>query len=341
MSHSRRSRYCSLLVVGVQCLLVSMFTSISTVQAHQASKEIAAAATRWLESLAPEQQRLASFAFEDTERENWHYVPKARKGLSLQAMSEAQRTLAKGMLRSALSEQGQTLVDNVIALEQVLFELEHSAMRDPGLYYVSVFGSPAQEPWGWRVEGHHLSVNFALRGQRVAVTPAKQGARALAKEEDLGRALARSMTPAQRATAFLPGAAPAEIITAAAREVQSGQALGGIAVSELSAAQRAAFVDLMETYAHRLRGELAEQELAEIKQAGWEQQVRFAWAGGVEPGQGHYYRIHGPTFLIEYDNTQGGANHIHTVWRKYAGDFGRDLLKEHYDEAHQSESTAR
>jgi hypothetical protein len=225
----------------------------------------------------------------------------------------------------------------------VLFEESHNPIRDPDLYFLSVFGEPGgRGEWGWRVEGHHLSLNFTLRdGRVVSATPSffganpaevrrgpHQGLRTLAPEEDLGRALYRSLEGALRQKALLSAEAPADIVTGNAKQAELG-APAGVALAEVSPAQRAALMELVEMYAHRLRRELAEEELARLRAAGLEK-IHFAWAGVSEPGQPHYYRIQGPTFVVEYDNTQNNANHIHTVWRNFATDFGLDPLRAHY-----------
>lgn len=322
--------------------------------ANRRSSEITAAATTWLASLSAEQRQRAVFSLESPERENWHFIPRPRQGLPLKEMTSSQRDLARGMVNSVLSHQGQLLAESIIALEKVLFELEKKPHRDPELYYFSVFGTPGAAAWGWRLEGHHLSLNITVVGKRVSVTPSffganpaevrsgsAKGRRTLASEEDLGRAFVRSLTDKQQAQAILPGPAPEEIITGASRQAQieNPATPAGILVGELTNAQRAKLLDLVKLYAHRLRGDLAQQELDKIMKAGWER-VRFAWAGGLERGEAHYYRIHGPTFVIEYDNTQSNANHIHTVWRNFQGDFGRDWLREHYAESHKTISLA-
>jgi hypothetical protein len=192
------------------------------------------------------------------------------------------------------------------------------------------------------MEGHHLSLNFTLRDGRVVSTtpfffganPAtvregpQKGARVLAPEEDMGRALLHSFTGTQREKVVIQAEAPADIITEASRRARLS-APAGVSMHEMAPAQAKMLTELIELYAHRLRKELAAEELAKLKAAGMEK-IYFAWAGGSEPGQPHYYRIQGPTFVIEYDNTQNNANHIHTVWRDFDHDFGLDPLRAHY-----------
>lgn len=314
----------------------------------EAGGEMADAAQAWLDSLSPEQRPAASFTIADAERENWHYVPKSRAGLPLGRMNESQRRLARALLASGLSQRGLLQAEAVIALERVLRAVEGSAHRDELLYYFTVFGEPSRTgTWGWRIEGHHLSVNFTVvDGHHISATPnfvganpaevrtagPLQGGRALAAEEDLGRALVLSLDDAQRKQAVVSPRAPGDILTRAERTAKPLEP-AGLGYAAMTPAQRAKFEALVELYANRLRHEVAEAELKKIGLAGWNR-LAFAWAGGLQPGDGHYYRIQGPDFVIEYDNTQNGANHIHTVWRSFAGDFGRDLLQEHYQESH-------
>jgi hypothetical protein len=260
-------------------------------------------------------------------------------------MTAEQKRLAHGLLTSALSHRGYLKATNIISLEIILHEMENrSPRRDPELYYFSIFGEPrAKGTWGWRVEGHHLSMNFTVVQGRVSVTPSffgtnpaevrsgpRKGLRVLAAEEDLGRELARSLSEEQRALAILSETAPPDIITFAERRVEMLKP-EGISMVQMRREQAELLWRLIEEYVHRHRAELAEADMDKIQQAG-PRHITFAWAGGLEPGQGHYYRVQGPTFLLEYDNTQNDANHVHTVWRDFDGDFGEDLLKRHYEE---------
>lgn len=314
----------------------------------EAIKEMAAAAQTWTRSLSPDQQKEAVFAFADAERENWHFIPRARKGVSFKAMTEPQRKLARSLLESGLSDQGIAQSDMVMALEQVLFAIEKAPHRDDTLYFFSIFGEPGTAgTWGWRMEGHHMSFNFTIvDGKRIVATPnfvganpaevriagPQQGRRALAAEEDLGRALVLSLDDAQRTKTVVSDKAPADILTRN-DAVALPQEPAGLGYAEMSPAQQAQLNALVTHYANRLRHEVAEVELAKIADTGWNR-LSFAWAGGLKPGDPHYYRIQSPDFIIEYDNTQNNANHIHTAWRVFKGDFGRDLLKEHYKDSH-------
>jgi hypothetical protein len=301
----------------------------------------------FLGSLRPEQREKTVFRFEDGERINWHFVPRARRGLPLGEMSPEQQELARRILRTALSQRGYLKANTIIELELVLREMgQNPVVRDPGLYYFSVFGSPGpEEPWGLRVEGHHLSLNFTIVGDSlVATAPAFMGAnpaevrvgsrvglRALAAEEDLARELIRALDADQRAAAVIADATPRDIVTGNAARVEPLSPIG-IRVTALRTDQVRLLVRLIDEYLSRMAEPLAERRRAALEQTDFGE-VAFAWAGSLERGQAHYYRIQGPSFLIEYDNSQNNANHIHTVWRDFDGDFGRDLIREHYRDA--------
>jgi hypothetical protein len=306
--------------------------------------ELASATEDFLGSLRPEQRAKAVFRFEDAERVNWHFVPRARRGLPLKEVSPEQQALARRILRTALSQRGYLKATTIIELELVLREMgQDPVVRDPELYFFSVFGSPGpEEPWGLRAEGHHLSLNFTVVGDSlVATAPAFMGAnpaevrvgsrvglRPLAAEEDLARELIHRLDADQRATAVIANVTPRDIVTGNAARVEPLSPVG-IRVTELRADQVQLLVRLIDEYLGRMAEPLAERRRAALEQTDFGE-VAFAWAGSLERGQAHYYRIQGPSFLIEYDNTQNNANHIHTVWRDFDGDFGRDLIREHY-----------
>ncbi|MBI2929783.1 MAG: DUF3500 domain-containing protein [Verrucomicrobia bacterium] len=316
------------------------------VRAHSPAEEMAEAAHNFLAALAPEQRAKATFEWKDDERLNWHFIPRARKGIPFKEMTPAQRPLAHALLSTGLSQRGYAQATTIMSLEQILLELEQGKgpTRDPELYFVSIFGQPDEQgTWGWRVEGHHLSVNFTVVGGQIAAAPSffgsnpgevrdgpRQGLRVLGEEEDLGRQLVKSLTDAQRKTAIIDATAPKDILTEAKRKVTPLEQTG-LAYAKMTASQRRLLGELVRMYAHRHRPDVAHKDLEKIEKAGWGK-LRFAWAGGVERGEGHYYRVQGPTFLLEYDNTQNNANHIHSVWRDFANDFGEDLLRRHYQE---------
>lgn len=338
----------SALSLSLLSLGLAMPAAFARPDASVAAEEMAAAAAKFAGSLNPEQKAKATFDLKNDERLNWHFIPKARKGLPLKEMSPAQRELALALLRSGLSQRGYVAATTIMSLESILRELEKAnprMVRDPELYYVSLFGTPAAgQVWGWRFEGHHFSANFTVgKAGEIAATPnfmgtnpaevragEKKGLRALAGVEDLARQLVKSLTTEQRAVTVFTNTAPADIYTAAARKVAPLAAVG-LAAGKMTPEQSALLKKLIEEYVGQVRAEVADKDLAKIQAAGFDK-ILFAWAGGTEAGQGHYYRVQGPTFLLEYDNTQNGNNHIHAVWRDYNGDFGEDLLQKHYEQ---------
>ena len=312
--------------------------------------DMAAAARNFLAALNDDQRSKAAFTFDSDERDNWHFVPRERKGLTVKDMIPAQRHLAFALLNTGLSQRGFAQATTIMSLEQVLQEMEGPSRkfpRDPELYHVSIFGTPDEKgTWGWRVEGHHLSVNFTVVDGTVAAgTPSfmgtnpgeirkgpRAGLRVLGGEEDLGRELVKSLNEKQQAVAIIDTKAPDEITTSDVRKVTPGKP-AGILLGDLNRAQRDTAVRLIHAYVDRLRGEVAAADFAKIQKAGIEK-VAFAWAGSLEKGQRHYYRVQGPTFLLEYDNTQNDANHVHAVWRNFEGDFGHDALAAHLKSEH-------
>ena len=329
--------------------LALLFTSALS-RAAEPAADMLKAAQAFLSALTPEQKAKAVFPFDHAERENWIFVPRLREGLPLKVMSEPQRELALTLLRSALGQRGVMRTESIRALENVLREIEGSTgtmVRDSVLYYFTIFGTPGEKTtWGWRYEGHHVSLNFTIIDGRLnAVTPSFMGdnpaevksgpmigKRTLPEEEDLGRALVKSLDDAQRHTAVFAEKSPNDIVTGNSKRVEP-LAPAGLAIAQMTPAQSEQCLALLKIYLERYRTEISDDSLAKIRAAGWDK-VHFAWAGGLEKGQAHYYRIQGPTFLVEYDNTQNNANHIHTVWRSFAGDFGRDVLAEHLAREH-------
>lgn len=313
---------------------------------------MAEAASRFLSALGDEQRARVTFPFEGDERLTWYYWPAERGGLALAGMDEPQRALAGALLASGLSAAAHETARRIVGLERVLQVLEAETgaaffPRDPDLYSFSVFGEPGGAgPWGWRAEGHHLSVHFAVVGGRVvAHTPSffganpaevpsgpEKGLRVLAPLEDRARDLVSTLDAKQMARALLDGEAPPDILTRNAPRAEIG-APEGLPASEMTGAQREALVALVREYTGRVPAPLAEPAVAGLRLDGINA-VRFAWAGGARRGAPHYYRIHGGSFLVEYDNVQNEANHIHAVWRDVRNDFGEDALRAHRREAH-------
>jgi hypothetical protein len=322
----------------------------------QSSNVMMNAAKAYLGSLTPEQRAHGTFKFDADERLNWHFVPpeaftyppKERKGVALREMSTAQKHLAEALMSAGLSQQGIIKAHTIMSLDQVLKEMEKGGAmeRDPEKYYVSIFGEPAEQgTWGYRFEGHHISLNFTVVNGKVASSPnffganpaevregPRTGLRALAREEDIGRKLIQSLTEAQRATAIVDKVAYKDIITFDSRKAALNGAPNGLAFAKMTAPQHEILTELVGVYASNLPEEIAAARMDQYKKN--QASLFFAWSGGINKNDPHYYRIQTPAFLIEYDDTQNGANHIHSVWRDFNGDFGLDLLAQHYQASH-------
>jgi hypothetical protein len=335
----------ALILTALACL-VSAGSPLTT-RAEGPGVEMAEAASHFIASLDDTQRAKALIPFEDAERQNWHFIPLIRRGLTWKEMNPAQRHLATSLLASGLSQRGYIKAKTIMSLEQILLELEKGSgpVRDPDLYYWAIFGQPtADGTWGWRVEGHHFSANFTIvEGRHVSATPSffgsnpaevrqgpRQGLRALAAEQDLGLELFRSLDEKQRAVAIIAAEAFPDVLTGDKRKV-TPLSPEGLSAAKMTTTQRESLKRLIEEYVRRARPDVADADLAKIEKAGFKN-IHFAWAGQDAPGKGSYYRVQGPTFLLEYDCTQNNANHIHAVWRDFAGDFGEDILARHYRE---------
>ena len=314
--------------------------------------DMAKAATVFLQTLSEKQKTKIQFRFNEDERYNWNYVPRSRKGLTLNEMTGQQIKDAFALLRTALSDTGFNKTYSIIQLENVLREVENRSAndthRDPGNYSFSIFGNPATDAiWGWRLEGHHIAFNFSSEDNRlvsgtpgflgsnpaVVLSGSEKGKYILKDEAELGFALLHSLNKEQTDKAILSNEAPDEILTAASRHAMINDPKG-ILYNELNSSQRQIFMQLLSIYIHRYTRLFADGMMKEIEEAGLNK-LRFAWAGDQRSGVGHphYYRIQGPTIIIEYDNTQNNANHIHTVIRDLKNDFGGDELLKHYKNA--------
>jgi hypothetical protein len=315
----------------------------------RARKPMAETALAFLESIGGAQRRQAVFPFDGEERKDWHFVPRSRPGIPLKDLTKEQRELVFALLRTALSDQGMQKAEDVIRLEGILAEISgNNWFRDPENYALAVFGDPAGDaPWGWRFEGHHLSLSFTVApGQGLAVTPAFFGAnpaevkkghrhaglRVLKREHEVAFQLIGGLNAAQRRTAILQPDSFGDILTGPGRE-DSLRRPQGLAVTAMDVAQRSQVLDLVEAYVRNMRASVAERQMRDLRDAGLET-LHFAWAGGTTPDAPHYYRLHGPTVIIEYDNTQNGANHAHSVWHDPRDGFGRDLLRRHHEQDH-------
>ncbi|HYG19853.1 MAG TPA: DUF3500 domain-containing protein [Ohtaekwangia sp.] len=328
-------------------LLAFCFVSFSCIA------QIEMRANRFLSLLEKSQREKAVYAFNDEERLNWAFVPQPRNGLPIKEMNAVQRAALMELLKISLSRQGFEKATNVIQLENVLREIErrepHDTYRDPENYYLTIFGKPdAAAPWGWRLEGHHVAFNFSsvdghlssstpsFLGSNPAVIPSgeQRGKRVLELEMELGFALINAFNAAQLKVARFSETAPSDILSFNSKQAKSLEP-AGIAFTAMDKIQREIFLQLLDAYVLNYELGFSQKLMARIKKAGLEK-LSFAWAGSLKPGAAHYYRIQGPMLLIEYDNTQNNANHIHSVVRDLTNDFAGDILREHYDKEHRN-----
>jgi hypothetical protein len=295
-----------------------------------------------------EQRASLEHAFDDRARTDWAYTPRSRKGVPLKNLGPEQRKAVERLLEASLSQGGFRTAQQIMQLDGVLHEMEgRNPIRDPEAYYLALFGAPAGDGlWAWRFEGHHLSLNFTLSGNELlSVTPlffganpatirsgSESGKRTLAAEEDIARRFLLSLSPSDRSRAVISEQAPWDIVTGNSRRAEIGDPKG-LPYHAMSAQQRKTLLELLDVYLGRLEPTAVTLKRQELEAQGFDK-LHFAWAGGDQPGTPHYYRIHGPTFLIEYDNTQNGANHIHSVMRDLKSDFGGDPLRSHYQQLH-------
>lgn len=291
--------------------------------------KMALAATQWLAALAADQRTKATYAFTDAERQRWHWTTPSnfpRNGLSLREQSEEQQQLAHTLLRTSTSAAGYQKALDIMGLQVDLG-------NDPQLYYVTVFGEPGgAEPWGWRWEGHHLSRQFTVVGEQLAVTPFFLGAwptqndsgfRAMPREEDAARELVLSLTDQERQVAIFQPETLTRHVTWNEPYVSPLEPVG-ILAGDLTAAQQKLILEIIQSYLSVLPVSLGQTHFARAESAGLDK-VRFGWAGELEPRRPHYYRLQGPTFLLEFDNSRNRGGHIHSVWRDFAEDFGQHL----------------
>ncbi len=318
------------------------------------SQELVAAANKFIGTLDANQKVQAVYPFDVEERYTFYFVPRDdRKGISMNELNAMQKKAALDLIKTCLSEQSIQKVTQIMELEPFLKAIEKRKeddhFRDPGKYFLTVFGIPGDKNiWGWRLEGHHVSFHFSASDKRlVAGTPGflgsnpaivlegpQKGKQVLKDETDMGFALLNTLSKGSLQKAIIDTAAPKDVITFNNRKAMIEHPTG-ILYSEMSSAEQQKLLELINLYVHRYTKLFADDMLKEIQQAGLDN-LRFAWAGYTEPvlGKACYYRIQGPTVLIEYDNSQNNANHIHTVIRDLKHDFGGDVLLEHYKSAH-------
>ena len=340
----------SVLRLAVAAAIVATSVGVVTIASQKSAAAMAKAATQFVSSLSAEQKAKAVLPFDSEDRLRWHFIPNEmfpRKGLMIKEMNEAQRRLAHDLLRTGLSARGYNKVTSIIELEDILRVIEAGGKfaRSKEEYLFSVFGTPAAKGnWGWRLEGHHISLRFtvvdgAARGYLASspmflgTNPAevrdgeKKGWRILSEEEDAARALVLALSADQQKQAIVNTVAPNDIITMNKNDI-APLPDQGVTYASMPPEQQQQLMRLIEVYTSNMEADIAADRMAKIKNAGLGS-IRFAWAGDTEKGKRHYYMVQGPTFLIEFDNTQNNGNHIHSVWRDFNGDFGRDLLREH------------
>ena len=307
-------------------------------------------AMAFVNSLSEEEKKIAVFPFDEMNRYDWHYLPATmypRAGIALNQLNGEQKKLLFELLQSSLSEIGYAKAQQIISLENVLAEIEGDKVsRDPEKYHAAFYGNPAKDSlWSWSFQGHHISLNFTILNGKKSIAPrffganpatvkegSRKGERTLAAEEDLGLELINSCSAEQRQKAIFQQNAFIDIVTTNSADVGPLQPVG-IKMKELNDSQQTILLHLIDEYLATMPDDLAAKRMENLKKEETAE-IRFGWAGAIQLGEGHYYRIQGKSFLIEFDNTQNNANHIHSVWRDFNGDFGEDLLKEHYQSSH-------
>ena len=321
---------------------------MTTAHKHASAAGMTKAAKRFVESLSGDQRDKTIYEYMDGERIFWYYPPVNRHGLALRDMDDDQRQIAYSLMETGLTDRSFDQAKLIIEHESVLGPLEKEAgvrsfVRDPDLYYWTVFGDPGsdKEPWGWRVEGHHISLNFSLWGDKfLSMTPfffganpaevrkgPKKGLRILDQREDLAFELMNSLDQGQTSKATIYGEAPYDILTYNASRV-SLPPEEGLPASKMNDTQKDILRNLVNVYVNQVRTDMAQEKLQRLEDEGFDG-LHWAWGGPVEEGKEHYYRIHGGNFVVEFDNRQNGANHIHSVWRDVENDFANDVLREH------------
>lgn len=332
---------------------ITLFAVALIIAINSMAQNAAPAANKFISTLDSTQRLRTLYPFDIDERYNFHYIPKERKGIMINDLNEAQKQAAFNLVKTCLSEDAVKKVKAIMQLDNVLKQLEHRPpndhYRDTGKYFFTVFGIPADNTvWGWRLEGHHISFNFSSdKGTITSGTPGflganpaivqegpQKGEQVLKDETVMAFALLHSFDAAQMKIAIVDSTAPGDIITAANRQAMLLKPQG-ITYNTLNTAQQQQLLQLVRLYINRYTRLFADKMLKDIEKAGLNN-LSFAWAGYTEEGIGkpHYYRIQGPTFIIEYDNTQNNGNHVHSVLRDLNNDFGGDILLQHYREQH-------
>ncbi|MEK9603622.1 MAG: DUF3500 domain-containing protein [Flavobacteriaceae bacterium] len=303
-------------------------------------------ATELMNSLSPHQKQVVTFALDDPAKKRWHYLPHSsfsREGLPLSDMTPKQIEQTYALLESYLSESGYDQMQQIIDLENYLAEVENDAVkRDPTRYYLAFYGSIHRDSvWAWSFEGHHISLNFTVTPNEIGFAPAFWGANpgivpdgpekgkiVLRNDHDQGLELVNSLNYQQLAQTLISSETYGEILTSNQADV-SFIPNNGISYSELNTAQKNRLKKMIYYHLDRMEKAVAKKARKLLKKEDWKE-ITFSWAGKMKKRNPHYYRIQGQSFLIEYDNSQNNGNHIHLVWREFDGDFGKDLIREHY-----------
>jgi hypothetical protein len=339
--------------LGIACGLLFVLSNAVNASGAQTLSDMRDAASAWLESLSPELREQATFPLDDSERKAWSNLPASmfkREGVSFGQMSGSQRVLAHRLMRSTLSSQGYLKASGIMRLDEILKDLTATDKLQFGQenYWIGIFGNPREDvAWGWQLDGHHLALNFTVVGDQLSVTPAFLGSDpaeilsgadagwyVLSDEDKQGRDFWASLDQSQRVVALLDGETPQDVITGPGRADQA-PGMTGLPLAKMNEQQREKFMNLLQVYIGNLAPELAAAQMRRINAAGVDK-LHFAWSG-TEQGKPYYYRIHGPTVLLEFDNSYppgqdgGKINHIHSVWRDSERDFGDDLLRRHYE----------
>jgi hypothetical protein len=334
----------STLLIRLATAGVAVLALTAAYQKASTNQTMASAAKELLRTLTPEQKAKIQFKFDDKERFTWDFRPVPRNGLPVREMQPFQKPLAHALLSAALGQRGYIKAATIMSLEDVLRiqEKDDGERRNPEKYFFSIFGEPSESgTWAFRVDGHHLSVNFTIVNGKVVAAPtffganphevraveSRKGLRVLASEEDLGRELVQALTPEQRKIAIITEKAYPDIISDNKNPAMLKDSPLGLPAAKLNPKQKALLDAVVTEYANNMPADLAAERLEQYKKMTG--QIHFAWAGGINKGDLHYYRVQSPTFLIEYDNTQNNGNHVHSVWRDFKSDFGLDLLSMH------------
>ncbi|MBG81547.1 MAG: hypothetical protein CMJ39_12680 [Phycisphaerae bacterium] len=334
-------------------MLILIFSLIAGVLGHAHPAEhpdSTDSAKAFIESLDDEQMAQAVYSFEDSKRLHWMYLPGARAGLPLRDMNKDQRKRANDLLATMLSEHGMRDLEGIYAMELALREQSRrrgheDPTRDPDQYELAIFGTPGEPIWAWHYEGHHLSLNFTHINEEVCVTPLfigvapfelpegpLQGTRVLGDESDLAFKFMQSLDDEQRKQAILSDRTPHDILTMPGRENRLNKP-EGLKLGTLNMNQKMMAMAILESYARILQGPVAQIELDRITQHGLDN-LHFAWMGKLTPDQSHYFRLQGPSFILEYDCVGGDPEHVHMVWHDPERNMGADPLKRHHERHH-------